>query len=125
MKIRVWTKQGQSFSPFKCLCTVQNEDGLTVFWKALKHAESFAEIKEDSVRLRERLNCSRIAAHEAVSHRQQQDDESTSSSDDTEFDEGEQAVKVIYVDNCCNCCNTLHDMFPGCLVKLDPFHWLI
>ena len=30
-KIRVWTKQGHSFAPFKCLVTVQNEDGLTVF----------------------------------------------------------------------------------------------
>jgi hypothetical protein len=64
MKIRVWTKQGQSFSPYKCLCTVQNQDGLTVFWKAMKHAESFAEIKEDLVRLRERLN------HNALSARQ-------------------------------------------------------
>jgi hypothetical protein len=30
-KIRVRTKQGHNFSPFKCLVTVQNEDGLSVF----------------------------------------------------------------------------------------------
>lgn len=51
-KIRVWTKQGQSFTPFKCIVTVQNEDGLTIFWKALKHSESFSEIQADLVRLR-------------------------------------------------------------------------
>ena len=36
--------------------TVQNEDGLTIYWKALKHSESFAEIKLDLERLRSRLN---------------------------------------------------------------------
>ena len=46
-KIRVWTKQGASFAPFKCIVTIQQEDGLTVFWKALKHSESFAEIEPD------------------------------------------------------------------------------
>jgi DNA replication protein DnaD len=27
VKIRVWTKQGQSFSPYKCIVTVHNKDG--------------------------------------------------------------------------------------------------
>jgi hypothetical protein len=48
-KVRVWTKQGHSFCPFKCIVTIQNEDGLTIFWKALKHSESFSEIKEDLI----------------------------------------------------------------------------
>jgi hypothetical protein len=34
-KILVWTKHGQSFCPYKCIVTIHNEDGLTVFWKAL------------------------------------------------------------------------------------------
>jgi hypothetical protein len=42
----------------------------------------------------------------------------------TDFNNEEQAVKVVYADNCCNCRNILHGIFPACLVKLDPFHWL-
>jgi hypothetical protein len=64
-KIHVWTKQGCSFSPYKCIVTIQNEDSLTVFWKALKHSESFSEIRDDLVRLRHRLNRNRAAAHAA------------------------------------------------------------
>jgi hypothetical protein len=103
-KIRVWTKQGQSFSPFKCLVTVQNEDGLTVFWKALKQSESFAEITLDLIRLRHRLK-----RNLAITRVNGNDKE---------------AVKVVYVDNCCNVCNQLQHCFPGALVKLDAFHWL-
>lgn len=105
-KIRVWTKAGQSFSPFKCLVTVQNEDGLTVFWKALKQSESFAEIASDFVRLRHRLNRNLAASKGAVRGRT------------------EQSVKVVYVDNCCNVYNVTKRCFPGVLVKLDAFHWL-
>jgi hypothetical protein len=46
-KGRVWLKQGQSFVPYKGIVTIQNENGLTVFWKALKHSESFSEIEDD------------------------------------------------------------------------------
>jgi hypothetical protein len=105
-KIRVWTGPGQSFTPFKCLVTIQNEDGLTVFWKALKQSESFAEITQDLLRLRHRLNRNNAATK-------------TSQGGSTE-----QSVKVVYVDNCCNVCNSLKRCFPGCLVKLDAFHWL-
>jgi hypothetical protein len=107
-KIKVWTKQGQSFQPFKCLVTVQNEDGLTVFWKALKQSESFAEISQDLIRLRHRLN-----RNLAATKRRNNGGRSL-----------EQAVKVVYVDNCCTVCNVTKSCFPGCLVKLDAFHWL-
>jgi hypothetical protein len=105
-KIRVWTGPGQSFTPFKCLVTIQNEDGLTVFWKALKQSESFAEITQDLLRLRHRLNRNLAATQPPT--------------------EGPtpQAVKVVYVDNCCQVCISLKRCFPGVLVKLDAFHWL-
>jgi hypothetical protein len=122
-KIRVWTKQGQSFTPYKCLVTIHNEDGLTVFWKALKHSESFAEIEQDLVRLRERLQRNRAAAH-AATKSMPTDDEASLSSQETEFDLEEQAVKVVYVDNCCNVKNIVRRIFPDVVIKLDPFHWL-
>jgi hypothetical protein len=103
-KIRVWTKQGKSFSPYKCLVTVQNEDGLTVFWKALKNGESFKEIEPDLKRLRHRMNVNKKDA-ECLS-------------EDTE------AVKVVYVDNCCTVHRVLKEIFPNVVVKLDAFHWL-
>jgi hypothetical protein len=77
MKVKVWMKAGQSFSLYKCLCTVHNEDGLTVLWKALKHSELFAEIKGDFVRLIDRLNRNRIAAN-VKSKAREEDDKSTS-----------------------------------------------
>jgi Transposase len=104
-KLRVWTKAGQSFVPFKCIVTIQNEDGLTVFWKALKQSESFAEIEQDLIRLRHRLNRN-FAATKSSNERQ------------------EQAVKVVYVDNCCSVCKVTKRCFPNALVKLDAFHWL-
>jgi hypothetical protein len=103
-KIRVWTKQGQSFSPYKCIVTVQNEDGLTIFWKALRQSESFAEIATDLIRLRNRLNRN-LAASKAGTVT-------------------EHSVKVVYVDNCCNVANVTKRCFPGALVKLDAFHWM-
>lgn len=108
-KVRVWTKKGQSFVPFKCLVTIQNEDGLTVFWKALKHSESFTEIAEDMRRLRLRLNRNRAASISPVV---------------VADDDLEESVKVIYVDNCCQVRQSVVLLFPGVLVKLDVFHWL-
>jgi hypothetical protein len=105
----VWTKQGQSFVPYKCLVTVQNEDGLTVFWKALKHSESFSEIVEDLRRLRLRLNRNMAASKSNVIVPDNQLDES---------------VKVIYVHNCCQVKQSLQGIFPNVLVKLNVFHWL-
>jgi hypothetical protein len=108
-KVRVWTKQGTSFVPFKCIVTIQNEDGLTIFWKALKHSESFTEIIEDLRRLCLRLNRNNAAAlsHAIVA--------------DHLLD---QSVKVVYVDNCCQVNETVKSIFLGVLVKLDVFHWL-
>jgi hypothetical protein len=63
-KIRVWTKAGQSFSPFSCIVTIQNEDGQTVFWKALRNSESFREIEDDLIRLRQRLDRNKLTTRE-------------------------------------------------------------
>jgi hypothetical protein len=95
--------------PYKCIVTAQNEDGLTVFWKALKHTESIAEIAEDLERLRLRLNRNNAASISPIVL------------PDTQLDE---AVKVIYVDNCCQVSESLKGIFPGVLIKLDVFHWL-
>ena len=84
-KIRVWSKQGQSFAPYRSIVTIQNEDGLTVFWKALKHSESFSEIVEDLKRLRQRLN-----RNKALANSEANQDASTA----------KEAVKVVYVDYC-------------------------
>ena len=129
-KIHVWTKAGSSFSPYKCIVTIQNEDSLTVFWKALKHSESFTEIKEDLHRLRRRLNRNFCAAHASRIAQHMNNNEGdtnlvTATSDDNEdFDEGAESVVVIYVDNCCNVSNIVREIFPGVAIKLDPFHWL-
>jgi hypothetical protein len=103
------TKQGQSFSPYRCIVTIQNEDGLTVYWKALKHSESFNEIKEDLDRLRKRLNRNKALSAGCLAAGTTNNPES---------------VKVVYVDNCCNVCNTIKACYPGADVKLDAFHWL-
>lgn len=108
-KVRVWTSKGESFVPFKCILTIQNEDALTVFWKALKHSESFSEIAEDLRRLRLRLNRNKAAAegHVIVAD-----------------DQLPEAVKVVYVDNCCQVRRSINRIFIDALVKLDVFHWL-
>lgn len=118
-KIRVWTKQGKSFCPFKCIVTVQNEDGLTVFWKALRHSESFSEIKPDLLRLRKRLN-----ANYAVIQKQRHAVAAELTDEVIEIAIDEQAVKVCYVDNCCGVCNMLQMSFPDSETKLDAFHWM-
>jgi hypothetical protein len=137
-KVKVWTGQGKMFSPFKCIITIQNEDGLTVFWKALKHSESFSEIQPDLKRLNARLN-QNLALKKAQGKREAREDlatqraavgldsetESEESSDDENATE-EEAVKVVYVDNCCSVRNIVSECFPGASkhVKLNAFHWL-
>jgi hypothetical protein len=124
-KIRVWTKQGHSFCPYKCIVTIQNEDGLTIFWKALKQSESFAEIKEDLLLMRHRLNrnaVEKLAADEAIRKQKCLDE----GKDFVEkfLPANHEAVKVAYVDNCCNVKNIVRSCFPNCLIKLVVFHWL-
>ena len=121
--IHVWTKQGASFAPFKCLVTIQNEDTTTIFWKALKMSESISEIQTDLVRLRKRLNANlRAAKAEAERrHRQVQLSDIPLS---IRLGPKEQAVKVIWVDNCCNVRAIIRRCFPGALIKLDLFHWI-
>ena len=93
-KVKVYLSKGKSFSPFKCGVTMQNEDCLTMFWKFLTAAESIDAIKQDLLRLKERLAGLQ-----------------------------NEPVRVIYVDNCCAVRDKLVEMFPGVLVKLDNFHW--
>jgi sentrin-specific protease 1 len=98
-KMRVWNGRGLSFRPYKCIVTIQNEDGLTVFWRVLKGSESFKEIREDLVRLKNRLE-----------------------SNNATMNLGE--IKAIYVDNCCSVSKSLQEIFPRAEIKLDAFHWL-
>jgi hypothetical protein len=132
-KIRVWTKSGQSFCPFKCIVTIQNEDGLTVFWKALKFSESFSEIETDLIRLRDRLNSNLNQAKREEMQRKARSaaelrGEDVDDTDWTKFNVGvinfEQAVKVVWVDNCCSVKHIVRRCFPDVLIKLDSFHWL-
>jgi hypothetical protein len=93
----------------------------------LKRTKSFSEIKEDLKRLHNRLNRNRASQHAAeVARRQQQQDECDESvaSCDSGFDEGAESVIVVYVDNCCGVSRIVSSIFPGVLIKLDPFHWL-
>ncbi|MGL5934273.1 MAG: hypothetical protein ACRCZI_01470 [Cetobacterium sp.] len=108
-KVRVWVAKGESFVPFKCVTTIQNEDALTVFWKALKHSESFKEIADDLRRLRLRLNRNKAAAEGNII---------------VTDDQLPEAVKVVYVDNCCQVRRSINNIFFEALVKLDSFHWL-
>jgi hypothetical protein len=128
-KIRVWSKQGKSFAPFKCIITIQNQDGLTIFWKALKHSESFREIKPDLIRLNNRLKRNGLAKRQAkyIDDLRLADAEGRIMTfrDEEPFDL-EEVVKCIYVDNCCGVSRTLEEIFPGAIgiIKLDAFHWL-
>jgi hypothetical protein len=124
-KIRVWTRQGQSFAPYKCIVTVQNEDGQTVFWKALKHAESFTEIEGDLVRMRNRLNRN---ARAKLADEEAKRKEACAKRNETfverQYPADFQSVKVVYVDNCCSVHHVLRRIFPSVSIKLDAFHWL-
>jgi hypothetical protein len=94
-KIRVYTGRGESFTPYKCTVMIQNEDTLTVFWKALRTSESFHHLCIDLKHLQMRLR--------------------RNGTD----------VKVIYIDNCCQNCNILKEIFgQEVLIKLDAFHWI-
>lgn len=124
-KIRVWTKQGQSFAPFKCIVTIQNEDGLNIFWKALKHSESFSEIEADLIRLRFRLDRNDLLKRKAEFEELKVAAEETGIEfEDDEPPTEDHAVKVVWVDNCCNVNRILQRCFPGAEILLDVFHWL-
>lgn len=100
-KIRVYTGRGVSYTPYAGLLTVQNEDNMTVYWKPLRRPESISEVKEDLKRLRVRLN-----------------------SNNKDLKENEEAIKIIWIDNCCTNRKGLKEIFPGAIIKLDIFHWL-
>jgi hypothetical protein len=117
-KIRVWTKQGNSFCPFKCIVTVQNKDGQTVFWKALKHGESFTEILSDLIRLRESLNRNATAQHEASERKKIEESDEDDYARETPLPPNYQSTKVVYVDNCCNVKNIVRRCFPSSLFSV-------
>jgi hypothetical protein len=118
----------QSFVPYKCVITIQNEDGLTVFWKALRHSESFSEIKPDLVRLNNRLKRNGLAARkfQYFENRKTAFEQGLLDSFTDQEPVEEEEVKCIYVDNCCGVTCILLQIFPGASgnIKLDAFHWL-
>ena len=98
-KVRVYQGPGKSFCPYKCIVTVQNEDAMTIYWRALKQSESITQIQGDLRRLKERLK--RISENPE-----------------------EEPIVLAYVDNCCTVEGKIKEVFPQAEVKLDPFHWL-
>jgi len=99
-KMRVWVGPGRSYRPFICILTVQNEHGLTVFWKALKSQESLKEVEDDLKKLDRRLMYNAKSEQSTVLH--------------------------CYIDNCCAVSKPeeqLKKIFPNCGVGLDAFHW--
>lgn len=98
-KMRVWTGPGQSFQPYESLLTVQNEYGLTVFWKAIRKGESLdTEVRSDLKKLDRRL--ARVAKKQSS------------------------PVMCDWVDKCCQWRPLLQTVFPNGETKLDAFHWM-
>ena len=98
MSRRIFVHVGRRgrFRPFKAFSCIRNEYGDVIWWKMLRRPESISEIEADLQLLKERLD--RV--------------------------QGENKVSIIYVDNCCNVRKKLEKLFPGVLIKLDPFHWI-
>lgn len=92
--VRVCTGRGRRFRLCKCMCTVQNEDTLTVWWGGMCGSESIWTLKPRLEGVKARLD--RLG----------------------------ETVKVVCVDNCCNVKQLLQSVFPDALTKLDPFQWL-
>lgn len=46
-KVNVHEGVGKCFKPYQCMCTLQNEDNQTVFFKVSQGSESIAEVAED------------------------------------------------------------------------------
>jgi len=92
-KIKVYNGKGKPFSPHKSIVNVQNEDALTIFWKAHPGAEGVEVMKKDLVQLNKRNQ--RLGSTTLLTH----------------------------VDNCCQVRGKLQQIVPGMLVKLDNFHW--
>ena len=108
-KVRVWNGRGISFRPYKCIVTIQNEDGLTVFWKLLKGAESMTDISNDLKSLNQRLVANNLRLLGANTNPL-----------NTRYGQ----VLAVYVDNCCNVSKKLQEIFRHAEIKLDAFHWL-
>lgn len=93
-KIKVYRGKGKSFKPYKSAVTIQNEDGLTVFWKFYPSTESMTTLAPDLERLQMR---NRNLGGES---------------------------KCTWVDNCCTVEGKLKSVLgQDHLVKLDVFHW--
>jgi len=101
-KIRVWSGPGQSYRPCYCILTILNELGMCVFWKALKTPESFKEVKDDLIKLQERLQFN--------------------AEDPTKC-----PVLATWIDNCCAVSNVegqIKQIWKNSSVFLDIFHWM-
>ena len=94
-KIKVYTGRGKSFSPFKCIATIQNEDTQTIWWGGIAGSESMSKLQPALRGIKER--CQFLGSE----------------------------IKGCYVDNCCNVRNKIVEVLgDNVFVKLDPFHWL-
>jgi len=94
-KIKVFTGKGESFTPFKCAVTIQNEDAMTIYFRFLQASESMEAIMPDLRRLKQRQTIL------------------------------ETETKAFYVDNCCSVRGKLKSEWPDALVLLDSFHWMV
>jgi len=89
------TGPGICFKPYTNMLNIQNEDGLTVLWKATDGGESLDPIKADLIRLKQRNV--RL----------------------------ENPTKAIYIDVCCKFRKGLQNVFgANVFVGLDCFHWM-
>ena len=93
-KIKVYTGRGKSFSPFKCIATIQNEDTQTIWWGGIAGSESMTKLQPALCGIKER--CTHLGS----------------------------TIKGCYVNNCCHVRGKLEEVVRDIFVKLDPFHWL-
>ena len=101
--------RGITFRPYIGMVTIQNEDGLTVFWKLLRGSESLKDITPDLKSLRQRLESNNLQILGPNPNPE---------------NERHGKILAIYVDNCCNVCCILQPLFPFTEIKLDVFHRL-
>ena len=94
-KTYVYTGPGICFKPCTNMLNIQNEDALTILWKATDGGESLLPIKADLICLKQRNM--RL----------------------------QKPTKAIYIDVCCKFRKGLQDIFGSdVFVGLDCFHWM-
>ena len=94
--IWVYGQNNSRFKPWRGLTVVRNEHNQIIWWGMSQVPDSYNEIREPLVALKERLdrlNCT---------------------------------IKVVYVDDCCYVATTLRDIFGDLVqIKPDAFHWIM